>query len=158
MIFKGPSNPNPAVILWFYLLFKRTSVQSMRTLHVLRSLFYSILRQLPVYLFAQLATWFLMVLAVSVDSNRIPYLLISPENKALTLLSNLFSKAFQELAKSRYVSVFDATAGNALCVKNTLLWSAKYFWPGNVIMSFVWSPPFSNLHLCGPISTHITTG
>lgn len=62
-----------------------------------------------------------MVLAVSVDSSRIPYLLISPENKALTLLSNLFSKAFQELARSRYVSVFDATAGNALCVKNTLL-------------------------------------
>lgn len=62
-----------------------------------------------------------MVLAVSIDSNRIPYLLISPENKALTLLSNLFSKAFQELARSRYLAVFDATAGNALCVKNTLL-------------------------------------
>lgn len=79
------------------------------------------------------------MLAVSIDRNTIPYLFISSENKALTLLSSLFSKAFQELPKFRYVSVFDATAGNAAVYeKYTPLWSANYFWPGNVIVPFVW--------------------
>jgi len=62
-----------------------------------------------------------MVLAISIDSSRIPCLLISPESKAVTLLNSLFRRAFQELPKSRYVSVFDATAGNALGVENTLI-------------------------------------
>lgn len=52
-----------------------------------------------------------MVLAVSIDSSGIHSLLLSPENKALTLLSSLLSKALQELPKPMYVSVFDAAAG-----------------------------------------------
>lgn len=104
-------------------------------------------------------TWLLMLLAVTIDSSRIHSLFTSPGNRALALLSSLFSKAFQELSRSRYVSVFEAAAGNALWVKNIFLFRVpRYFWPGNEIRPFVWAPPFHNLCVCRPISIHITTG
>lgn len=99
-----------------------------------------------------------MLLAVTIDSSRIHSLFTSPGNRALALLSSLFSKAFQELSRSRYVSVFKAAAGNALWVKNIFLFRVpRYFWPGNEIRTFVWAPPFHNLCVCRPISINITT-
>lgn len=58
-----------------------------------------------------------MMLTVSLDSNKIPYLLIGLKIMSWYCTA-LFSKAFQQLPKSRYL--FNATAGNTLCVKNTL--------------------------------------
>lgn len=100
-----------------------------------------------------------MLLAVSIDSRGIHSLFTSPGNRAVALLSSLSSKAFQELSRPRYVSVFEAAAGNALWVKNIFLFRVpRYFWPGNEIRPFVWAPPFHNLCVCSPISTNITAG
>lgn len=100
-----------------------------------------------------------MLLAVTIDSSRIHSLFTSPGNRALALLSSLFSKAFQELSRSRYVSVFEAAAGNALWVKNIFLFRVpRYFWPGNEIRPFVWAPPFHNLCVCSLFQSILLLG